>query len=145
LRHASARNAIERIFGVLKSRFRILAIAPQYSLETQARLPAALCTLHNFIRIHEPHDEPDLLDDPTHTGGGSNLPDRDELVSAATAADLDQPSARREEIADAMWADYQRILRERMEAGSVPKEDEDDEQEEDDEDEEESDGSRMST
>ena len=51
-----------------------------------------------------------------------------------------------------MWADYQRILRERMEAGSVPEEDneednEDDEEEDDDEDEDEdeSDGSRMST
>ena len=37
LRHASAWNVIECIFGVLKWHFRILLIAPEYNLEVQAR------------------------------------------------------------------------------------------------------------
>jgi DDE superfamily endonuclease len=54
LRHSSARNAIKHIFGVLKCRFRILLLAPEYSLEVQARIPAALSVIHNFISIHNP-------------------------------------------------------------------------------------------
>ena len=49
LRHAQARNVIERIFGVLKRRFRILLLAPEYNIEIQNRIPAALAALHNFI------------------------------------------------------------------------------------------------
>ena len=36
LRHASAHNVIECIFGVLKRRFRILHLAPEYDMEVQA-------------------------------------------------------------------------------------------------------------
>ena len=42
LHHASARNVIEWIFGMLKHRFRILHLAPEYSIDIQARIPAAL-------------------------------------------------------------------------------------------------------
>ncbi|KIJ19663.1 hypothetical protein PAXINDRAFT_34071, partial [Paxillus involutus ATCC 200175] len=54
--HASARNVIERIFGVLKGRFRILLLAPGYNLDIQAHIPVALCTIHNFMRIHDSDD-----------------------------------------------------------------------------------------
>ena len=33
LRHAQAQNVIEHIFGVLKRRFRILVIPPEYSVK----------------------------------------------------------------------------------------------------------------
>jgi hypothetical protein len=109
LRHASARNVIERIFGVLKRRFRILLIAPEYNLEIQARIPAALCTIHNFIRTHEADDpvtEPDRLDD--------NVPDdHDHNASAVAAVELDRPLPKRDEIAQQMWDDYMRIRNER--------------------------------
>jgi DDE superfamily endonuclease len=108
LRHASARNVIERIFGVLKHRFRILLLAPEYSLEIQARIPAALCAIHNFIRTYETGEElmaPDLNDDIPN--------DHDHVASAAVAADLDVPSARRDLIAQQMWDDYIRICNER--------------------------------
>ena len=61
LRHASARNVIEHIFGVLKRRFRILVHPPEYSMDIQARLPPALAALHNFIRIHNPDEIVDIL------------------------------------------------------------------------------------
>ncbi len=41
---------MERIFGVLKRRFRILASEPEYPFNTQVNLVMALTTLHNFIR-----------------------------------------------------------------------------------------------
>ena len=39
LRHASARNVIERIFSVIKRRFHILLLPPKYSIEVQAFIP----------------------------------------------------------------------------------------------------------
>jgi DDE superfamily endonuclease len=50
LRHASLRNVIERIFGVLKKRFPILDTSRRFPLATQFRLVHALCAVHNFIR-----------------------------------------------------------------------------------------------
>ena len=54
LQHAQARNIIEHIFGVLKHRFQILLIGPEYSYVVQAHIPAALCAVHDFICIHDP-------------------------------------------------------------------------------------------
>lgn len=55
-RHSSIRNVIERAFGVLKSRFRILRNMPAYSITKQGQLITACCTLHNFIRMTTPDD-----------------------------------------------------------------------------------------
>ena len=111
LRHASARNVIEQIFGVLKRRFRILLLAPEYSLEIQARIPAALCALHNFIRKHDPKEGElpdnhqafnfDAQDNPTSVIGGGGGEDRTDA------------SIRRDQIAQAMWDDYLRVCAER--------------------------------
>jgi hypothetical protein len=49
LQHASAHNIIKQIFGVLKGWFWILLIAPEYSLDIQARILTALCVIHNFV------------------------------------------------------------------------------------------------
>jgi hypothetical protein len=51
LRHSSLRNAIERIFGVLKKRFRVLTHQLEYSYEIQVRLVKVICCLHNIIRL----------------------------------------------------------------------------------------------
>jgi hypothetical protein len=59
LRHAQARNIIERIFGVIKKRWRILIMPPSYDMKVQARIPAALAALHNFILEHDPDDRVD--------------------------------------------------------------------------------------
>ena len=49
--HASAHNVVKQIFGVLKHCFRILVIPAEISMDLQARIPAALATIHNFIHI----------------------------------------------------------------------------------------------
>ena len=56
LRHAQARNAIERIFGAFKKRFRILHLGSEFPMHIQAQLPAALAAIHNFIRLHDLED-----------------------------------------------------------------------------------------
>jgi DDE superfamily endonuclease len=81
LHHASARNVIERIFGVLKRCFCILLIAPEYGLDIQARILSALCAIHNFNHKHDlpdseafPNDE-DYFDDNNDTDNGPHPTD----------------------------------------------------------------------
>jgi hypothetical protein len=57
-----ARNVVERIFGVLKRRFRILIVPPELDMHWQARLPAALAAIHNFIQDCNPMDINDIAD-----------------------------------------------------------------------------------
>ena len=77
LRHASAHNVIKQIFGVLKHRFRILLLAPEYSMEIQARLPVTLASIHNFIQIHDSDEAQTVeLDNANEHGGvGTGGPD----------------------------------------------------------------------
>jgi hypothetical protein len=101
--HASARNIIEHIFGVLKRRFRILLLAPEYSLEIQARIPAVLCSIHNFIRTHDDQvDEEGNLAEPDYRNN-----DNDNNYNAEVAELIpDEPSTRRDQITQQMWDDY---------------------------------------
>ena len=112
LRHSSARNVIERIFGVLKRRFRILLLAPEYNLDIQARIPAALCAIHNFIGIHNPDEELIHAGDENDENGDDNAP-FDNHGAQAAGAGFDGPSVRRDNIAQAMWDDYLAVRLER--------------------------------
>ena len=119
LRHASARNVIERIFGILKRRFRILYLPPEYDMSIQSRIPTALAALHNFIRHYDP-EELDVYHDPTAEF------DLEDLEMAATAsvgelgrgpasvAERNNANARRDRIARDMWAQYLTYLEARV-------------------------------
>ncbi|GFS46129.1 hypothetical protein Acr_00g0100280 [Actinidia rufa] len=50
MNHASARNMIERCFGVLKMRFAILRSCSYYPMRTQCRIVTACCLIHNLIK-----------------------------------------------------------------------------------------------
>jgi hypothetical protein len=109
-----ARNVIERIFGVLKHRFRILILSPRYNLQVQAQIPAALCTIHNFICYHDPGEGP-LQDETDSTGAGSDDDDDPADTSTADAPPGDvhganQMSVMRNSIASAMWDQYQQVV-----------------------------------
>jgi len=114
LRHASLRNVIERIFGILKRRFRILLLPPEYALDIQARIPSALSVIHNFITIHDPGEsEPDEADEAdVGFGAGDTGVAAAELGAGGPGAQGDAGNLR-DNIAEAMWVDYQRIRGER--------------------------------
>ena len=54
--HSSLRSCIERSFGILKARWKILATIPMYSLLDQNRIICATFALHNYIRLSKMHD-----------------------------------------------------------------------------------------
>ena len=56
LRHSSLRTTIERGFGVLKKRFRVLNAELFWSFETQMKVVFACCVIHNHIMGVEPND-----------------------------------------------------------------------------------------
>ena len=51
LQHVSLYNAIERVFGVLKNRFHIIASTtePSYHVDTQNEIILVCCILHNYL------------------------------------------------------------------------------------------------
>ncbi|WVZ51535.1 hypothetical protein U9M48_002672 [Paspalum notatum var. saurae] len=56
LRHSSHRVTVERAFGALKNRFKIMYNKPFHPFKTQVKLVLAYCILHNWILRHG-HDE----------------------------------------------------------------------------------------
>src|SRR5438105_3349180 len=55
--HSSLRNVIERAFGVLKQKWRILKAMPSFSPRQQKHIIMACIALHNFIRDSKLRDE----------------------------------------------------------------------------------------
>ena len=82
----------------------------EISIDYQARIPAALAAIHNFIRIHDPDELEDFVDaDDTEQGFFAG-----ELAQGQTrTAERRRANARRDEIAAAMWEQYQAELQKR--------------------------------
>lgn len=110
LRHAQLRNAIERIFGVLKRKFKILLRPPEYTIKQQVQLILALTAVHNFIAVRDGKSDVDYEDleefDVTDWTSGA-APSVEDVATPARAAMLKL----RDEIAEQMWVDYIEILR----------------------------------
>ena len=102
LRHSSLRITVERVFGILKKRFRVLDAEPFWNFQTQVDIVLACCIIHNHIMGVDPSDllnyglyeelESDLII-PT-------LTEREEREEAR------EWSAKRDEIAQTIWTDY---------------------------------------
>jgi hypothetical protein len=88
----------------MKHRFRILRLAPEYTLDMQVQIPAALCAIHNFIREHDTPLDPRLSTTPSRHGSPKyDGDDMNPQVHAGTEGN----NNRWDEIATAMWEDYQ--------------------------------------
>jgi DDE superfamily endonuclease len=110
LRHASLRNAIERIFGVLKRKFKILKTAPEYSIQTQVDIVLALIALFNFTRSRDG----DIVDNYICTAE-TDIEDiqpttLESIESTSTKAEARSMDILRDKIAEDMWKDYQQFI-----------------------------------
>ncbi|KAF8576355.1 hypothetical protein K439DRAFT_1622924 [Ramaria rubella] len=109
LRHTSARNIVERIFGVLKWCFRVLVHPLEYSLAVQARMPAALAAVHNYIRSHDPLELEDFEDvhDPHPGSRFGSL-----ALGRPRAAERKEAKGMRKKIVQVMFTQYKQTLQE---------------------------------
>jgi hypothetical protein len=112
LRNAMLRNAVERIFGILKRRFPILEKGSEYPFAIQVNLVIALMALHNFIRRHSAENEItnwELLDSASQGKEGASDEEEEQI-----GPDADQEmSDLRDQIAQDMWEEYLGRRRER--------------------------------
>lgn len=104
-RHASLRNAIQKSFDVLKTRFPILKLAPQYAFHTQRDIVIAACVIHNHIRREE---KSDWLFKDIEGRYVEELPDLDDNPDPHLAFQVQEQSASalRDSITAAMWNDF---------------------------------------
>jgi len=98
-RHSQLRTTVERAFGALKNRFKILSNKPFIPLKSQAKVVIACCALHNWIL----DDGPDEFryDEPTWY---NHLPRSKNRVSDRQA-DVREWAAKHDSIAQQMWND----------------------------------------
>lgn len=107
LRHAQARNVVERIFGVFKKRFQIFAKPVEWPVETQAKLVQALAVVHNIIRIYDPQDDlrDQIIGADDHVNEASE--DVGKLGKEMSSAERNAAEVFRDNIASDMWDSYQ--------------------------------------
>ncbi|GMJ08497.1 hypothetical protein like AT5G41980 [Hibiscus trionum] len=70
LRHSSVRTTVERVFGILKKRFRVLDDEPFWDFQTQVDVVLACCIIHNHIMGVDPND---LINEELYEEDESNL------------------------------------------------------------------------
>ena len=86
-----------------------MAAVAEYSVKTQAKIPAALAALHNFIWIYDPDDlaeEDDDSDNENHIPPPEIPIIPENLGHHITTAEWVQAAERHVSIAKAMWEDY---------------------------------------
>jgi hypothetical protein len=97
---------IERAFGVLKEKWRILKHLPSYPMKKQAKIILACMALHNFIRDNHLND--DLFDmcgkDENFVRSHEDATSSHSQLYGQEESDM---NALRDSIADALMAMYQ--------------------------------------
>ncbi|KAL0313339.1 UNVERIFIED_CONTAM: hypothetical protein Sradi_5733200 [Sesamum radiatum] len=82
LRHSTARNVIERTFGLLKTRWGILRSPSYYTPRTHNRIIMACCLLYNFLLMEMPDDP---IVNETRVEVDNNLEEGTDFVSTVEA------------------------------------------------------------
>ncbi|KAG2052928.1 hypothetical protein BDR06DRAFT_1009067 [Suillus hirtellus] len=84
-------------------------------MDIQAQIPAALCSLHNFIHSHDPAEG--RLPDADYSLGDVHATNWEQGAGEEHPAACNDLHLMRDRIAEAMWVDYQCILQERHTLG----------------------------
>ncbi|KAK9105266.1 hypothetical protein Scep_022110 [Stephania cephalantha] len=106
LRHAYLRNAVERLFGIFKSRFTIFKTAPPFPFKIQAELVLACAGLHNYLRKECRSDEfPIELDTEDALSSDSEEDDDFEILSEIQEQQRENANQLRNFTATEMWSD----------------------------------------
>ncbi|XP_074366991.1 uncharacterized protein LOC141707626 isoform X1 [Apium graveolens] len=107
LRHSSARNTIERAFGLLKKRWAILRDASFYPKKIQIRIINACFILHNFLReekMEERNFMQEVERDLLRMEGIDVEDEEDDYIS--TARSTNEWNEFRDDLAKKMFEDY---------------------------------------
>jgi hypothetical protein len=88
-------------------------LAPEYSLEVQARIPAALSVIYNFISIHNPRDQPISNSTSDAVRMYDNVDEDIPFVGAEPDNRHGDMDLRWDMITQNMWDDYLRVCEER--------------------------------
>ncbi|KAL0444260.1 UNVERIFIED_CONTAM: hypothetical protein Slati_2148700 [Sesamum latifolium] len=104
-RHSSLTNVIRRSFNILKERFPILKLAPQYAFHTQRDIVIAACVIHNHIRREEKNDWLFNSIEGGMTEESCGLDEQPDLQSPFSIHEH-MATSRRDSIAAAMWNDF---------------------------------------
>ncbi|KAL6553214.1 hypothetical protein OROGR_007056 [Orobanche gracilis] len=104
MKHAKARNVIERVFGQLKSRWAILRSNTYYPVQTQNMIIMACTYLHNFIKDNMEYDP--VFDDEEYIIQleqimAANSEEHEECIEVVEPSQA--WSAFREQLAQHMW------------------------------------------
>lgn len=105
--HSSARNVIERCFGILKKRWAILRSPSFYPVKTQNRIVLACCILHNYIRTESTFDQAEIdfdahaLDEPNELNEHEAVQDHILTIGAS-----DEWTAFRNNLANSMFNEW---------------------------------------
>lgn len=106
LRHSSARNVIERIFGVVKNRFAVFSRGCMYPIQFQVKVVVVMALIHNLIRKEEPNnmdgqnEADDQNNDELYTPSQSSL-----HSTGIRKQESSRASQLRDQIAQQMWSD----------------------------------------
>ncbi|KAH0720279.1 hypothetical protein KY284_005309 [Solanum tuberosum] len=96
MKHARARNVIERAFGLLKGRWEILRSPSWYSVKVHNRIISACCLIHNFIRR-------EMEADPLDVEMEFHMENQHEHDNINTIEASDEWTTWRDELAQSMW------------------------------------------
>ena len=109
---------IKRSFGVLKARFPILNLMPNFKPIRQRYVVIVCCALHNFIRMHNRSDElfrtireSDGEGSATTSEGGGDIGASTSSAARRHVVEMSTTSKRamgevRDNITETMWNDY---------------------------------------
>jgi hypothetical protein len=105
--HSSLRNVIERLFGVLKQKWRILNDLPSFPMAKQSKIIMACMALHNFIRQSGLLDDLfNLCDEDENYDPAEGLPNQTQCSGANTEYGDEDPNMNefRDWIANGLFA-----------------------------------------